>query len=86
MKGGLSQGSRVSAPTPPAANAAAASARPPRREPRGAGQCPATPLGRLLVGMVAQGRPFVWSIFSHGPKRLTFCFQVFWATEVGWLG
>ena len=35
---------------------------------------------------VAQSRPFnllvfsFWSIFSHGPKRLTFYFQVLWAT------
>ena len=36
---------------------------------------------------VAQSRPFnllifqFWSIFSHGSKRLTFYFQVFWASE-----
>ena len=35
----------------------------------------------------AQSRPFnllvfsFWSIFSHGPKRLTFYFQVLWAIE-----
>ena len=37
---------------------------------------------------VAQSRPFnllvfsCLSIISHGPKRLTFCFQVLWATEL----
>ena len=36
---------------------------------------------------VVQSRPFdllvfpFWSIFSHGPKRLTFQLQVLWATE-----
>ena len=36
---------------------------------------------------VVRFRPFdlavfhVWSIFSHGPKRLTFWFQVLWAIE-----
>ena len=45
---------------------------------------------RLLVEWkvsVAQSRPFnllvfhFWSIFSKGPKRLTFCFWVLWANE-----
>ena len=37
-------------------------------------QLPKADLFDLLVS------PF-WSIFSKGPKRLTFYFQVFWATE-----
>ena len=42
---------------------------------------------RVNPNSVAQSRPFnllvfqFWSIFSHGPKRLTFYFWVLWANE-----
>ena len=41
-----------------------------------------------MITSVVQSRPFdllvvhFWSIFSHGPKRLTFWFQVLWAIEL----
>ena len=42
----------------------------------------------VLHCSVAQSRPFdllalpCWTIFSGGTKRLTFCFQLLWASEI----
>ena len=56
-------------------------------EPQAKGKWETTWTLNHLLTVVAQSRPFdllvfpFWSSFGHGPKRLTFCFQVLWATE-----
>ena len=46
------------------------------------------PKSGSISNSVVQSRPFdllvfpFWGILSKGPKRLTFCFQALWATEV----